>query len=50
MGAETYHTINELLGGANVGDEGGFGDGINSEEQALDLIVSATKNSAISVI
>ena len=43
MGAETYHTINELLGGANVGDEGGFGDGINSEEQALDLIVSATK-------
>ena len=44
-GAEIYHTLAELLRkqglSSGVGDEGGFAPNLESEEQALDLLVQA---------
>lgn len=45
MGAEVYHTLKKVLKqkGLNtaVGDEGGFAPSLNTNEEALELIVSA---------
>ena len=46
-GAEIYHTLKKVLKekGLNVGvgDEGGFSPNLDSEEQALDIIIEAIK-------
>lgn len=45
MGAEVFHTLKKVLTGKNygtgVGDEGGFAPNLNSNEEALELIVEA---------
>jgi enolase len=45
MGAEVYHTLKSVLKNKNlnssVGDEGGFAPNLNTNEEALELIVSA---------
>jgi len=45
MGAEVYHTLKSVLKSKNlnssVGDEGGFAPNLNTNEEALELIVSA---------
>ncbi|WP_054694180.1 phosphopyruvate hydratase [Syntrophomonas palmitatica] len=45
MGAEVYHTLKAVLKKNNlnssVGDEGGFAPNLNTNEEALELIVSA---------
>ncbi|MFA7141862.1 MAG: phosphopyruvate hydratase [Candidatus Paceibacterota bacterium] len=43
MATETYHKLNEILGGSNVGDEGGFAPKISDPKEALDLIASAAR-------
>jgi len=49
MGTETYHTLKKLIkekyGGdaTNVGDEGGFAPNIQSNEEALELVMQAIK-------
>ena len=48
-GAEIYHTLKKVLKekgySVAVGDEGGFAPNLESEEQALDIIVEAIKKS-----
>ncbi|MEA4924194.1 MAG: phosphopyruvate hydratase [Syntrophomonadaceae bacterium] len=45
MGAEVYHTLKSVLKNKNlnssVGDEGGFAPNLNTNEEALELMVSA---------
>jgi len=45
MGAETFHTLKKVLKdrklNTNVGDEGGFAPNLDSNDQALDLILEA---------
>jgi enolase len=45
MGAETFHTLKKVLKerklNTNVGDEGGFAPNLDSNDQALDLIMEA---------
>ena len=47
MGVETYHNLKKLLKAKGysvaVGDEGGFAPNLQSEEEALDVIVEAIK-------
>lgn len=47
MGVETYHNLKKVLKSKGysvaVGDEGGFAPNLQSEEEALDVIVEATK-------
>ena len=47
MGVETYHNLNKVLKAKGcsvaVGDEGGFAPNLQSEEEALDVIVEAIK-------
>ena len=46
-GAEIYHTLKSVLKekgySVGVGDEGGFAPNLDNEEQALDVIIEATK-------
>ena len=46
-GAEIYHTLKSVLkekgDSVGVGDEGGFAPNLDNEEQALDVIIEATK-------
>ncbi len=46
-GVEVYHTLKKVLKekgyAVGVGDEGGFAPNLENEEQALDLIIEATK-------
>ena len=48
VGAEVFHSLKSILNKNNystsVGDEGGFAPDINSNEEALDLIIDAIKN------
>ena len=48
-GAEIFHTLKDALNKLNmptsVGDEGGFAPNLASNEQALELIITAIKNS-----
>ena len=48
-GVEIYHTLKSILGSLghnlNVGDEGGFAPELNSNEEALDLIMQAIERS-----
>ena len=47
MGAEIYHNLKKVISGrglsTGVGDEGGFAPNLESNEQALDLIIEAIK-------
>ena len=47
MGVETYHNLKKVLKSKGysvaVGDEGGFAPNLQSEEEALDVIVEAIK-------
>lgn len=47
MGAEVFHTLKKVLSekgyNTSVGDEGGFAPNLNTNEQALDLIMEAIK-------
>ena len=49
VGAEVFHSLKQLLSNkeysTSVGDEGGFAPDINTNEEALDLIIEAIKNS-----
>ena len=49
MGTEIYHTLGKLLRQeglpSTVGDEGGFAPSLSNDEEALDLIVRAIKES-----
>ena len=49
IGAEIYHTLGKILRTeglpATVGDEGGFAPNLSTDEEALDLIVRAIKES-----
>lgn len=51
MGVETYHNLKKVLKSKGysvaVGDEGGFAPNLQSEEEALDVIVEAIKKSRI---
>lgn len=48
VGAEVFHSLKNILNekgySTSVGDEGGFAPDINSNEEALDLLISAIKN------
>lgn len=41
MGAEIYHALRAALGGAGIGDEGGFAPDFSTAEQALDALMRA---------
>ena len=47
MGAKVYHTLKKILKESNnitsVGDEGGFAPNLNSDEDAIELILQAIK-------
>jgi len=47
MGAETFHTLKKVLAqkgySTSVGDEGGFAPTLKSNEEALEVIISAIK-------
>jgi len=47
MGAETFHALKKILGGQNlntaVGDEGGFAPNLESNEDAIKLILKAVE-------
>lgn len=43
MGAEVYHALRDELGGAGVGDEGGFAPDFTATEQALDALMRAAE-------
>jgi enolase len=49
MGSETYHVLKKIISkeygttGTGVGDEGGFAPDIDTESEALDLLVKAIK-------
>ena len=49
MGSEVYHTLKKLLISKNlsssVGDEGGFAPDLESDEQAIELIINAINQS-----
>jgi len=51
MGSELYHTLKQLLkqqygpAAINIGDEGGFAPPLTTVEQALDILLSAIKQS-----
>ncbi|MBK8955323.1 MAG: phosphopyruvate hydratase [Saprospiraceae bacterium] len=49
MGAEVFHTLKKVLKekgySTNVGDEGGFAPNLRSNEEAIDLILSAIQQS-----
>ncbi|MFH1824942.1 MAG: phosphopyruvate hydratase [Candidatus Firestonebacteria bacterium] len=49
MGAETFHSLKKILiskgHSTNVGDEGGFAPNLSSNEEALEVIVSAIEKS-----
>lgn len=48
VGVEVFHSLKNILNekgySTSVGDEGGFAPDINSNEEALDLLISAIKN------
>ena len=48
MGSEIYHALGKLLGekglSTAVGDEGGFAPSLDSDERAIELIISAIKS------
>ena len=52
MGVETYHNLKKVLKAKGysvaVGDEGGFAPNLQSEEEALDVIVEAIKKAGYS--
>ena len=52
MGAEIFHTLKSVLNekglSTAVGDEGGFAPDINSNEEAIELIISAIEKSGYS--
>merc|ERR1740121_2934746 len=51
IGAETYHTLKKVIvkkygqDAANVGDEGGFAPSVQDNDEALDLLMEALKQS-----
>ncbi|MFB1002844.1 MAG: phosphopyruvate hydratase, partial [Bacteroidia bacterium] len=51
MGVETFHHLKKVLSkkgySTNVGDEGGFAPSINTNEEALELIVTAIEKSKL---
>jgi len=48
MGAETFHALKKVLSdkglATSVGDEGGFAPNLSSNEEALEVIITAIKN------
>ena len=48
MGAETFHALKKVLSGkglvTSVGDEGGFAPNLSSNQEALDVILTAIEN------
>jgi nucleoside diphosphate kinase len=52
VGAEVYHSLKKTLKEkgylTSIGDEGGFAPNLNSNEEALDLILSATEGAGYS--
>jgi enolase len=52
VGAEVYHSLKKTLKEkgylTSIGDEGGFAPNLNSSEEALDLILSATEGAGYS--
>merc|ERR1712125_33222 len=51
IGAEVYHTLKKVIGekygqdACNVGDEGGFAPNVQDNTEALDVLMTAIKNS-----